>query len=341
MLIAAAREIARQWVYDNAASRHDFAGAFFAGSTGESAADAALPATSDVDIVVVVDSDIAPPKLGKVTVSGIVLEVTFAALADFADAATVADTYYLANSFRRDQLIADPTGRLRAVQMVVGAGFGQPKQIMRRCDHAIGRIRSGLATLDPSAPWHDLIMGWMFSTSIATHVVLIAALRNPTVRLRYVAAREVLVERGRVDLYDELLEQLGARDVSAETVARWLDALEPVFDDAVRLGTTPFFYSSDISDDARHIAFDGSRRLIADGLHREAVFWIVATYTRCMAILTADAPRFAEGHDATFRQATRELLGVRSRDDLVQRAVRTVGFLPRLRSFAAEVSRSA
>lgn len=335
MLIAEAREIALSWVEQNAACQPGFAGAFFTGSTVELHADAVLPAASDVDIVVVLDVAAAPPKLGKVVVDGLVLEVTYAALAEFDDAG-VARNYHLANSFRRNQLIADPTGRLAELRDAIAPHFADPDAILARCDNAIDRIRNGLAGIDAAAPWEQQVMGWMFSTSITTHVVLVAALRNPTVRLRYAAARSVLLELDRSDLYDELLDQLGVRDLAAVTVARRLDDLEPLFEDAVDAASTPFFFSSDITADARHIAFEGSRALIADGLHREAVFWIIATYTRCMTILAADSPSRATSHEPTFRHAVAQLLGVQTTGDLVARAERTTASLPALRSFAAE-----
>jgi hypothetical protein len=336
LLIADARQRARSWVELNAAREPGFAGAFFTGSTGELSADDALPATSDVDIVVVLDVQTAPPKLGKIVADGLVLEVTYAALAEFDDTAAVARNYHLANSFRRDQLIADPTGRLAELRDAIAPFFHRPEAIVARSDNAMDRIRNGLAGIDAAAAWQQQVMGWMFSTSITAHVVLVAALRNPTVRLRYAAARAVLLGLGRSDLYDELLDQLGVRDLQPATVARQLENLEPLFDDAVGAASTPFFFSSDISDGARHIVFEGSRALIADGLHREAVFWIIATYTRCMTILAADAPLLAATQEPTFRNAVTQLLGVQSTGDLLGRAQRTLASLPALRAFVAE-----
>lgn len=72
-----------------------------------------------------------------------------------------------------------------------------------------------------------------------------------------------------------------------------------MFDAAAMVITTPFFFASEISDVARPLAIAGSRELIARGDHREAVFWIVATASRCQRVLLADAPpdvraRFAD-----------------------------------------------
>jgi hypothetical protein len=62
----------------------------------------------------------------------------------------------------------------------------------------------------------------------------------------------------------------------------------------------PFFFASDISYIARPISIGGSRELIERGYHREAVFWMVATYSRCQKMLHHEAAaetagRFDEG----------------------------------------------
>jgi hypothetical protein len=107
-------------------------------------------------------------------------------------------------------------------------------------------------------------------------------------------------------------------------VSRNLDRLAEVFDEAAAVGPTPFPFSSDVSAVARPVAIDGSRVLVDDGDHREAVFWIVATFARCRQIL-GDA-----GSSGSFRAALAELVGVHGPDDLRNRAAATLAFLPEL-----------
>ena len=101
------------------------------------------------------------------------------------------------------------------------------------------------------------------------------------------------------------------------------------FDAAAAVAATPFPFSSDITPAARPVAVDGSRDLIDRGHHREAVFWIAATYARCLAILASDAPAVAPGHTPAFEELLGDL-GVASPADLVRRAGKVRGFLPRL-----------
>ena len=111
-------------------------------------------------------------------------------------------------------------------------------------------------------------------------MLLVAALRNPTVRLRYAPVRDVLKEYNQEEIYEELLRLLGCKDMSAEQAMIHLNGLTRTFDAASAIAKTPFFFSSDITPDARAIAIDGDRELILNGSHREAVFWMVATFAR-------------------------------------------------------------
>src|SRR5262249_46822219 len=153
---------------------------------------------------------------------------------------------------------------------------------------------------------HDQVAAWLFATGVTTHVLLVAGLKNPTVRRRYLAARELLAEYRVPDFYPTLLELLGCAQMSRARAEQHLAALADVVDIAKTVVKTPFFFASDISAIARPIAIDGSRELIERGYHREAIFWMVATYSRCQKVLSHDAPvnvqeRFTPGY--------RQLLG--------------------------------
>ena len=144
------------------------------------------------------------------------------------------------------------------------------------------------------------------------------------------AARELLESYGRLDFYENLLELLGCAQMSRARVEAQLPALIEVFDAAKRVIKTPFFFAADISNMARPVAIEGSRELIECGYHREAIFWMVATYSRCQMVLYHDAPvalqdRFHQGYDQLLGE-----LGITSTADLDQRSEQIQAFLPRL-----------
>jgi hypothetical protein len=127
--------------------------------------------------------------------------------------------------------------------------------------------------------------------------------------------------------------------MSRARVEEHLAALTEVFDETARVlrAPSPFFFASDITPEARPIAIDGSRALIERGLHREAVFWIVATYTRCLAILDHDAPpETAARYAPAFAGLTADL-GIGSPAALATRAREVAAYLPRLRETAEAV----
>ncbi|GIP37119.1 hypothetical protein J31TS4_03990 [Paenibacillus sp. J31TS4] len=329
MKIKEARNAAMEWVQENALRLPGFLGAYISGSTVGMPEEAELPATSDVDIVLVTEDEEPQVKPGKFLYMGVLLEVSYLPASQLASAEQVLSAYQLAGSFRVDTVLADPTGWLGRLQRQVSEQFAARSWVLRRCEHAWRKSRDGLRGVDQQAPLPDRSMGWLFSTGVMTHVVLAASLRNPTVRLRYLAAREVLEQAGRLAFYEELLERLGCAHLSPERVERHLTALERTFDTAAAVSRTPFFFRSDIRPDARPIAIDGSRALIRSGFHREAVFWIAATYCRCHKILDADAPETGIELLPAF-EALLDDLGVLTIDSLAGRREDNLRFLPKL-----------
>lgn len=327
--VGVARAAAADWITRVAAREAGFRGAYLAGSTTWLPDDAELPPASDVDIVVVIEAEESPVKLGKFRHRDALLEVTYLSLNQLASADDVLASYHLAGSFRTNTIIADPTGHLTSLQAVVEREFAAPSQVRRRCEDARHRIETGLRSIDPSAPFHDRVTAWLFPTSVTTHVPLVAALRNPTVRLRYPAARQVLIEYGHASRYPELLDLLGCTHLTADRVSHHLRELTRIFDATADLARTPFFFSTDITPAARPIAIHGSQELIDRGDHREAVFWIVATFARCHKILAADAPDLQRALAPAFEDAVGDL-GITSTEDMRRRANDVIVYLPTL-----------
>lgn len=194
MNVREARAVASRWVAEHAAQTQGFAGAFLSGSATWLPADADLPGTSDVDVMVVTADAQAPPKLGKLTCGGILVEVTYLSWDRLASSEQVLADYHLAGSLRTDTVLADPSGRLAGLQAAVARDYAKQRWVRRRCEHAEQRILDGLGRLDAAAPLPAQVMSWLFPAGVTTHVLLTAGLRNPTVRLRYLAARTLLSE---------------------------------------------------------------------------------------------------------------------------------------------------
>ena len=337
MLVKQAKAVARQWVMAEGSRLPGFAGAFYHGSINWLPDDAVLPATSDVDVMVVLADANPPDKLGKFIYQDVLLEVSYLPGNQLESAEMILGKYHLAGSFRTPGIILDPSGQLTKLQAAVGDAYAKRRWVYQRCEDARNNSLRHLAALNESAPLHDQLAAWLFGAGVTTHVLLVAGLKNPTVRQRYGAVRTLLAEYGHLDFYEALLQLLGCAQLSRAQVEQQLAALTAVFDVAKTVIKTPVFFASDISDLARPIALDGSRELIERGDHREAVFWIIATYSRCQKVLYHDAPvAIQEQFTPGYRQLLGDL-GITSFADLQQRTAQIKAFLPRVWAVAEAI----
>ena len=345
-----AKAVARRWVEEEgAASIPGFGGVFLHGSINWLPDDAALPANSDVDVMVVL-SDVADTpgaaRRGKFRYGGVLLEVSYLPADAVASAEQVLGRYDLAGSFAgaASGVLADPSGRLAELHAAVSRDYARRHWVLARCDDARDRVLRNLAGLDAALredlPFHEQVVRWLFAAGVTTHVLLVAGLRNPTVRTRYVAVRDLLREYGRGDFYESLLGLLdgnGREKLKPGRVAHHVKALAGAFDAAKSAIQSPFPFAADISDEARPVAIDGSEEMVARGDHREALFWIVATYSRCLQVLHADADSATRER---FTPGYRELLadiGIASSEDLGRRGRQVREHLPGVREVAEAI----
>ena len=79
------------------------------------------------------------------------------------------------------------------------------------------------------------------------------------------------------------------------------------------------------------------RPLIEQGFHREAVFWIAATYSRCQCVLAQDAPKELEERHRSGYQELLADLGIVSFVDLQRRAEAVRASLPHVWAVAETI----
>lgn len=334
MRVGAARAVAVQWVRGEMARDPSIGGAFFSGSTVGLPDEAVLAPSSDVDVLLVRDA--AGAKVGKFRHRGVLLEVSALTWAELGSPADVLGSWVFAPMFRADAVIADPSGRLAAIRDRVAAGFADPVWVRRRCAGVRRRIEGGLARLDDGASLAEQVLGWVFPTSVLAVLPAVAGLRDPTVRRRYVLAREVLARYGFADRYEELLASLDGGGVGPGRVREHLAGLAVTFDEAARVARTPFPFVADLSAAGRPVVLDGSAELVAAGAHREAMFWVVVTYARCHAVLAVDAPERERALRPAFEAVLADLR-VASVVQRRRRAAALVGSLPRWAAVADAV----
>ncbi len=330
MLVKAAKAIAHQWILDEGSKLPGFVGAFYHGSTNWLPTEATLPVTSDLDIMIVFENEVPADKLGKFRYHGVLLEVSYLPRDQVQSPEQVLGNYHLAGSFRQPGIIADPAGRLTELQAVVAQAYANRRWVEQRCQHARNNVLQNLQSMNEAQPFHDQVMAWLFAAGVTTHILLVAGLKNPTVRQRYGAARDLLAAYQRLDFYPTLLDLLGCTQMSQRRATEHLTALAAAFDAAASIIKTPFFFAADINQNARPIAIDGSRALIAHGDQREAIFWMVATYSRCQKVFYADAPVATQAQFSPGYRALLGDLGIASPADLYARGAAIKQTLPRV-----------
>lgn len=335
--VSTARAVAAAWVVERAISYQGFRGALLHGSILDVPPDAELVESSDVDVLLVLDDPDGINKPGKFRFQDVLLEISPIAFERVNDATKILGEYNLAPSFRVDGVIADPSGVLRPVQREVATHFADARWINARIDQAAEKVRKGF-TVAPDAPLHVQVTSWLFATGVLTHVILVGALRNPTVRKRYVAVREVLESHGAIVAHEQLLELLGCRDWSADQVGIHLASLEQAFAVANSVIRSPFFFAADISETGRVVAIDGSRELIEAGFHREAMFWIAATWCRCVDVLSVDGTPAQRALSEPGFQAMLADLGISTVEAIERRTSETVAALDWVVPMAREIA---
>ena len=194
--------------------------------------------------MVVLDGPNPPHRPGKFIYRDVLLEVSYLSSDQVRSPEFVLGQYHLAGSFRTPSIILDPSGRLTELQEAVARDYAKRQWVYRRCEHARDKILRGYS-LNESDPFHDQVVAWLFPAGITTHVLLVAGLKNPTVRRRYVAAHELLADFGRLDFYEYLLELLGCAQMSQGRVEHHLGALIEAFDAASKVIESPFFFAAD------------------------------------------------------------------------------------------------
>ena len=118
-----------------------------------------------------------------------------------------------------------------------------------------------LKRVGKSALYHDQVTCWLFGTAGPCHILLTAALQNPTVRRRYLETRTLLDGYGHLDLYESLLKLQGSAGMGKLRVEYHLDAFTEIFDFAKEIITPSHRFASDISEVGRPISIGAAGSL--------------------------------------------------------------------------------
>jgi hypothetical protein len=337
MNVQQVKDIASQWVTEKAVELPGFYGAYFNGSINWMPDHATFPSTSDVDVQIVFEGSDPPDEHRKFLYQEVLLEVGYQPSDHFQSPETILGDYTNACHFTTSNIILDPSGQLTKIQKAVSQDYAKRKWVYKRCEHARNWLLTTLQWLNASDPFHDQVFAWLYATAIPTHILLMAALKDPTVRKCFVVSREVLAHYHHLQIYDSMLDILGSTNISRTQAECHLTALSEVFDVSKEIVKTPFFFSTNISDVVRPAIFEGTEKLIEIGYHREAVFWIAIVYSWCQKVLFNDASEDLQIKFTPAYQLLLSELGINSFSDLQKRNEKNREILPAIWSVAEAI----
>lgn len=339
MKITRIGETARKWVEERAGNMPGLLGAYLSGSYPSAPAGADWPESSDVDIVLVFRRGACPPKIGKTRAEGVLLEISCLEEGEFAELTHVLSTHYLAYALNAGGILFDPSGMLTRLHEEVRREYGERRWVEARCQWFYRRIEQGVEGYVPgNMTFPQAVNGWAFTTGITCFPILLADLRNCTVRKRYTAARGVLESYGLGDFYPRLLSLLVPAPLGRERLAGHMKELEKTF--ALASGTrgpsAGYAFRSDISEEGAAVAIGGSWELIEGEHPEDAAFWMLVTFARCHIILDMDEPGLSAERLPALRGFLREL-GVSGEEDIAERLRAVRGFLPGLKETVEDI----
>lgn len=252
--------------------------AFISGSSTQFGEDAWHDPSSDIDCYLVVDGEAPAEKIGKITIIGVLLDVSFLSWESLRHAQSDA---VLSSLLHFSTIVSDTDDLLRSRKRQISDSFCEPGSIQSRIVQMRHKIRQGLAADSSTLPQPEQIMNWLFPATLATHIPLIRACKPLTVRKRFLAAKAVMSDAD----YESLLSLYGFADVTAHQAQHWLDDTASIFNATSSIAHQSHrFWAGDLQPNAKDIAIGGSQQLINQGFHRESLYWIIATSARCLTL---------------------------------------------------------
>lgn len=302
--------IVREWVELHASKLPDFAGAYLWGGITAMAADVPFHLYRDVDVVVVLTQG-APDDEAEEFYRGLSLEIIPKNLEEHHDVEAVLGNPSAGPNMAATQILADPTGLLEPMRVAVAADYKRRRWIEARCAVEKEWAEKALISMSQAATAQDRMNAVRDILSAFSGLLAVAQLKRPTTRRTLALLRELLEAQGRPDLNEAALTVMGSAHMSRTDVEALLDQTMTDFDRAVEVIKTPIPYGFAIRDHLRPYYVEGTREMIDEGSHREAMFW-VAIHDVVYLALHHDAPDDEKPIFAAHFQAMCTALGYTS-----------------------------
>lgn len=291
---------ARDWVERYAARHPEFRGAHLMGGILRLPKEAPFPATSDLDLSLVVD--IPPGSAQGVDgdghqgppidepYRGIPIEAGLLSTVLYSSAEVVLANPDLAPNLAVDSILFDPHRLLARIQPFVAAEYGRRRWVVARCEWEKRHVVEAIDHAERATTPGEFLLGMLWITVYLSGLIAVALIEPPTHVKCLVLLRRLLHGQRRDDLYEDLLEFAGSRHLSASLVAEYREQNEAAFDLAVQVHRTPTAFDFKIRPHLRPYLIDGMKLLADQGDHREIALWLAAGLHVSTGVIRNDAP---------------------------------------------------
>ncbi len=291
MKVSTAKAVAGEWVKNRISELPNVTHAFLQGSVMIKDEDENLPATSDVDIRIVVDQDV-PPMFTTLTgpfaqkyykIDGVILDTTYMTLENLNKQIAAFPGELIAVDFYKSNAIYDSDGTLDRLYQRTRITYRDIAWVRQRCKSGEKSAQSWFIQAANSNineyGWNVkriLDFSWLYlgAAPAVSQIPCVADLRGMTFRTCLVKSRNTLTKYGFDDLYDGILNILGLVNYTKSDVEDSLDELSNALHYARSIHKTRYYGDHHLQEILEPLIFDGSQELIDVNLYQEALLWI-------------------------------------------------------------------
>jgi hypothetical protein len=231
-------ELAREWVNSNASQMPGFCGAHLMGGINYAPKEAPFAPFKDVDMNIVFQG--SPEfEVHDLSYKGLILEYGSISEDAYRSADAVLANPELASNLAVNSILADPTGRLAALQVLVAQEYPRRQWVRARCEVEKQVILSSLEALRQTASPSEALLHAGNLVSNLAGLIAVASLVPPTHRRGLVIMKGLLEAWGRPDLQEAALSVLGYAHLTRAQVEAYQQVCARAFDLAVQVTAPP------------------------------------------------------------------------------------------------------
>lgn len=314
---------ATEWVEIFASRNPEFRGAHLMGGVISMPKASPFPATSDLDLSILVDKDGHEGLPIDELYRGVPIEAGLRSVKLYSSAEIVLGNPDLASNLAADSILADPYGLLGRIQPGVSAGYRHRRWVSARCEWEKQQALAAIGRAAQASTAGEFLAEIFLVLVFLSGLITVASLQAPTHRKCLVLLRGLLETEGRSDLYERLLAVAGLARLHPRDVVALGERGAAVFDRAVEVYRTPNPFGFKLHPHLRPYLIDGIRLMVDEGNHREASPWICLGLKITAEVIRNDAPAEAAESDRFWSECC-ELLDIvtpQSRLEKVQMAI--------------------